>query len=402
MVGKRVRSATAPQYRDGIAERLAALDILPEPTTGESLSGATWLKPLGQFLEGVEKGYTPGLSRFHNAMIDDAMLRRWGGDDGVFVTFLDVATRYLMVASRYAEGSTPADITSARSSYVLGLRVSLGMQMSETEIAAWTPPERWVGGAARLRFQQMVDTRRQDFTHIDFRDVPRDLLARALHDSPALFVGADLTEAELSGVHLPGVDMSGAILYRARFQGADLSQARLRSADLRRVDGTGANLRKADLCEAKLQYARLRRADLGAADLRNAKLQRAQFDQAYLMWAKLDGAKLADADFNKAYLKYARLSGVRGWRTNFALADLNCADLTGAELSGADFSQAYLRGAILTAAMLQHADFEGADLLHVKSTEADFTNAKFQRCNMWRSDFANATMADARGLPRDT
>ena len=74
--------------------------------------------------------------------------------------------------------------------------------------------------------------------------------------------GANLREANLSGMDLSGADLRGANLRWADLGGADLGGANLSEADLR-----GANLGRANLSEANLGGADLAEAYLGGANL---------------------------------------------------------------------------------------------------------------------------------------
>lgn len=102
----------------------------------------------------------------------------------------------------------------------------------------------------------------------------------------------DLTNSDLSGVELLGVD-----LRQADLMGADLSGASLREVDL-----SGADLREADLSGANLSEAFLMEADLSKADLSGANLARADLSEAILSEAILSGAILSGADLREANL----------------------------------------------------------------------------------------------------
>ena len=92
----------------------------------------------------------------------------------------------------------------------------------------------------------------------------------------------DLSDADLSGVHLSkadlsvadlrGVDLSRAGLFRADLNMANLCGARLTNADLERADLSGANLYGADLSEARLVGADLSEANLCGVNVQNARL----------------------------------------------------------------------------------------------------------------------------------
>ena len=133
---------------------------------------------------------------------------------------------------------------------------------------------------------------------------------------------ANLTEADLAGIHLQQVQFEGTILENANLEGAHLE---------------GANLRRANL-----RGARLERANLKGANLRNARLERVNLREAQLQGAKLDAANLTDANLEKADLQKAELFNTRLKRANLKEANLEGADLRGADLQDADLQKAEL------------------------------------------------------------
>jgi uncharacterized protein YjbI with pentapeptide repeats len=126
----------------------------------------------------------------------------------------------------------------------------------------------------------------------------------------------DLAQADLTGLYLQNVDLSGANLWEANLTGVDLSGALLEEANLRDALLVEANLMGAELPYTLLEGANLERADLTGADLTSGKLA---------------GTKLTAANLSEADLRYADLRG---------------ADLSGADLRGADLSEADLEGAV--------------------------------------------------------
>jgi len=104
--------------------------------------------------------------------------------------------------------------------------------------------------------------------------------------------GADLTEANLSGMDLSGANLRAADLRRADLANADLTGANLTGADLRNANLIDADLTRADLRLADLSDADLTEANLSGMDLRGANLRSANLTGADLRGANLDGAKL--------------------------------------------------------------------------------------------------------------
>ncbi len=155
--------------------------------------------------------------------------------------------------------------------------------------------------------------------------------------------------ADLSGLDLPGINLSQAPLddtdfRRSVFARADFSGAYVGNAYLQLCDFSGANLEACDLDSS----------DLYRADLSGATLNRAKLIGARLQECKAVGARLVAAD----------LSG----------GDLVMADFSGADLSGANLQDANLEGAILRGAKLSLARLAGARL-----ADADFTDSSWWR-----------------------
>ena len=87
------------------------------------------------------------------------------------------------------------------------------------------------------------------------------------------FEGADLRDADLSGLNLSNADLSNADLREVDLSGADMRSADLRDANLRSADLRGADLSSANLREAELRGVDLREVDLSNVDLRSANLR---------------------------------------------------------------------------------------------------------------------------------
>src|SRR3989440_9945911 len=167
----------------------------------------------------------------------------------------------------------------------------------------------------------------------------------------------DLSEADLTGVHL-----SGAWLYQTNFYGANLSDTYIMSTNLFESD-----FRYALLCRADLNHSLLDRANLSHANLREASIYLAHCDSAIFQSADLRKAILLEtnfrrADFNQADLNQANLSEASFIDANLSGADLSDVDLTGAVLSGTNLSGANLSGAYLYRTILVNTNLTGANL----------------------------------------
>ncbi len=149
----------------------------------------------------------------------------------------------------------------------------------------------------------------------------------------------DLSEANLTMHHLPGVDFTLTNLCNAILYVTNLSKA---------------NLSFAILIGANLSYSKCAEANFFGAILSGANMSRIELTGANMSWAKLD----------KATLVKASMSGANLFR-----ADLSEANLTSSNLAGASLSQAILYEANLTEASLHEANL----------VKTNFTNAILER-----------------------
>jgi hypothetical protein len=137
-----------------------------------------------------------------------------------------------------------------------------------------------------------------------------------------LLPGADLRDADFSGLDLEECDLAGAVLDGAHFAeanlvrsilagaslvGADFSYASLDRADMEGADATAAAFVSATLRRADLSRCRLQRADFSDADLSRANLY-----ESDLTAANFRGALAAQANLRGAVLEDAVLTAVRG------------------------------------------------------------------------------------------
>lgn len=130
--------------------------------------------------------------------------------------------------------------------------------------------------------------------------------------------GASLPFAKLSGAKLSHAELRGANLYRAELQDTDLQ-----SANLSRTELQGANLKGANLKESNLKGAHLWRADLSNADLSNANLHNADLGEANLTNTILEGANMDGTNLQNAKLKsgldaeYSSTNQQKTWQSRF-------------------------------------------------------------------------------------
>jgi hypothetical protein len=166
---------------------------------------------------------------------------------------------------------------------------------------------------------------------------------------------ADLSDADLSDLELPGANLGEADLSRAELCYTDLSGANLKMADLSGADLSGANLSGAELYKITAAGAFFTRTDL-------------------------TGCYLAASDLTNADLRGATL--IR--------ADLTEADLSSSDLSQADLTEAVLDQALIIGANLRHATLVQANLIGLRYGSYHTMTGNYQAIRGLDSCFGNA------------
>jgi uncharacterized protein YjbI with pentapeptide repeats len=118
----------------------------------------------------------------------------------------------------------------------------------------------------------------------------------------------DLTQSNLSGLHL-----RHARLFQADLSEANLESANLTGADLREAKLVGARLSSSDLTDADLTGADLSGSELVGAVLRRANLTKATLHRADLSRANLERATLVETVLGRANLSGCRVYGLSVW-----------------------------------------------------------------------------------------
>ncbi|NJO42274.1 MAG: protein kinase [Cyanobacteria bacterium CRU_2_1] len=124
----------------------------------------------------------------------------------------------------------------------------------------------------------------------------------------------DFSSYDLSLLHLPKSDFSGANFHQAKLHKVNFQGANLFNADFGRASLSQASLKNANLARAYLSHADLAGADLRGADLSYAYLSNANLRGANLCGADLTGAKVSDEQLAMARTNWATIhpSGKRG------------------------------------------------------------------------------------------
>ncbi len=150
--------------------------------------------------------------------------------------------------------------------------------------------------------------------------------------------GAMLSNLDLRGFNLPGVDLRDALLLN--IPGGLALNGSLFKVLLGASDVEGADLSSANLAGAKLTGAYLTGAGGNAARFTSANLSGVTAQNMFLPGVLMTSTNLAGADFTGSVLTRARMR----------FADLTDAIMVGVDLTGADLSSANLAGADFTGA----------------------------------------------------
>jgi uncharacterized protein YjbI with pentapeptide repeats len=178
--------------------------------------------------------------------------------------------------------------------------------------------------------------------------------------------GVDFSEADLRRANFNIVNLSSAILHRARLEEAILYKAAMNGADLREADLRGARLEEVSLSDANLAYA----------DFRDAYFELVRFDQCDFRRTELSGAC-----FKACWMQNCNLEGVQMPRAFFQGSDLSNVWLSDSVMPEANFRDAKFFGAGLGGVQWENADLRGADLrcatFHFGSTRCGLVNSPY-------------------------
>lgn len=182
------------------------------------------------------------------------------------------------------------------------------------------------------------------------------------------------TSRELTGLSLPGVDLTKALFDNARIISANLISSTL----------DDALLNKAFIKDSNFSNASMRLADFSRSELYNTELK-------------------------KVIATGSTFSRAEGNSSNFSQAQLDLVDFNRAVFVDSNFTQANLNNSIMGKASFSNCIFEDAKLTSVDATEAsfsdsnftnatlsgNFTDTNFQKCDMKNAQFSGADLTNA-------
>jgi uncharacterized protein YjbI with pentapeptide repeats len=207
----------------------------------------------------------------------------------------------------------------------------------------------------------------------------------------------DLSDAELPGLKLAGINFEGATLERANFsecflrevnlRGARCASAVFREASLvygfgEDADFTGAVLEQAWLVGGRWQRAKFARVGAIGINLQQAGLQSADFTEFFTHGGSFTIADATGADFSKSYVAWCGMYDARFTGANFAGGDFEGSDFHNSDLSGARMTGVNLKGANFRMSNLHRADLQGSDLSNAVFVGTDITGADLSNCRI--------------------
>lgn len=220
-----------------------------------------------------------------------------------------------------------------------------------------------------------------------------------LKENDVSLSGINVPGADLSLINLSGADLNGAVLSRTDLSDSDLSGAKLYNANLR-----GASLSRADLSDTDLSDANLSFTNLSNADLSRAKLYDANLSSANLNHAKLDDAEINDqTELDDKWRRVWKIVNEGAMNQNLSYTDLSSADLGGsgfssATLSGVDLSNTNLLNANLFNADLRDANLSDAKLFNAELSGANLSDANLSNADLHFANLLNVNLRDAKNL----
>jgi len=184
----------------------------------------------------------------------------------------------------------------------------------------------------------------------------------------------------------------------------DLSNADLRGCKLGGLNLSVVNLTGANLSRTNLSHAHLNGSNLSGADIRFAKLNMTYMRDANLNNAQLHGADLTEircqgSDFSSTNLIGVDLSEGLCQRANFSRADLSRADLSSAVMSECIFQESGLQSSLFINTNLINADFTGAHFGFTTFSGIDLSETQgLESTHHWSgSDISTNTLRFSKG-----
>jgi uncharacterized protein YjbI with pentapeptide repeats len=210
----------------------------------------------------------------------------------------------------------------------------------------------------------------------------------AMHGEGESLAFAILSEVDLSGLDLRGIDLHQAQCLKTRFTGANLD-----GADLSQVMFIESDFAKASLQGAKMERTMFIKTKLTEAKLREAQLSQTIFMEADLTGADFTGASLYLSSTEKTPLIKARFGGVKA-----ELCALASDDASDADFQESRFNRCIFRSLTMDRANFSRAVFSSTLFMDVQGKEMSFQGAELEKgrmsnkCSLPGADFRNVQL----------
>jgi uncharacterized protein YjbI with pentapeptide repeats len=227
-----------------------------------------------------------------------------------------------------------------------------------------------------------------------------DYQTHSLYDT--IFAGDNLTNWNLAGQTLDGVDFTGAIVAGLNLTNANLTNAHLDFLTMTGVNLIGANVRGVDFSNSSLTAQQLystatyQSSDLTGINFSNDDLTGWNFAGKTITNVNFTGATLAGVNFSGQYLPNASFSGVNLTGVNFQYAYLPGANFANATMTDGNLQNANLGNASLAHADLTNVNATLASLQGANLTGANLSQAILQGANLQGATLTGADLAQAQ------
>ena len=212
----------------------------------------------------------------------------------------------------------------------------------------------------------------------------------AMHGEGESLAFAILSEVDLSGLDLRGIDLHQAQCLKTRFTGANLD-----GADLSQVMFIESDFAKASLQGAKMERTMFIKTKLTEAKLREAQLSQTIFMEADLTGADLTGASLYLSSTEKTPLIKACFGGVKA-----ELCALASGDASDADFQESRFNRCIFRSLTMDRTNFSRAAFSSTLFMEVQGKEVSFHGAELEKgrmsnkCSLPGADFRNVHLTN--------
>ena len=197
----------------------------------------------------------------------------------------------------------------------------------------------------------------------------------------------DLFPVRFDSCNLSNANLSGTSLYGATLENSNLEGANLTGANLERANLEGSNLTSSILINVNLNYANLINVNLHGTDLRGIRRHNDNRNSELRISTIIDlsGSNLSNANLSGLYLE-VKLTNANLSETNLSNARLTVGNLSGTNLSGANLSGSSLSGNVY---------FGNSNIRNVTLSGVNLTGARLRRFNLTSIDLRQVYLNNA-------